>query len=74
VKSYRVSIFASINIEAENELEAIEQATSAVINNRLKISEYEFEAQDRYPETGSPFSAYWQALCAPNTLSDNDQP
>lgn len=77
--SYRVCIFASINVEAENEQEAIEQAKSAVMNNELKIREYDFEAEDRSLDSpldilAAEWHAAWRALSTPNTISDNDQP
>lgn len=44
---YRVGIFASVNVEAENEERAIEIAHDAVLNAEIKMSEFEFEAQER---------------------------
>ena len=47
MKYYRVGIFASVNVEAENEDDAIHQARHIVIDGAIKTHEYEFEAQDR---------------------------
>ena len=47
MKQYRVAIFASVNVEAENEEQAIEMAQDAVLNSQIKMSEFEFEAQER---------------------------
>ena len=47
MKYYRVGIFASVNVEAENEDDAIHQARHIVIDCAIKTHEYEFEAQDR---------------------------
>jgi len=47
MKYYRVGIFASVNVEAENEDDAIHQARHIVIDGTIKTHEYEFEAQDR---------------------------
>ena len=47
MKYYRVGIFASVNVEAENEDDAIHQARHIVIDGAIKTHDYEFEAQDR---------------------------
>jgi hypothetical protein len=47
MKYYRVGIFASVNVEAENEYEAMRQARHMVIDGAIKTHDYEFEAQDR---------------------------
>jgi hypothetical protein len=47
MKYYRVAIFASVNVEAENEDDAIRQARDIVIEGAIKTHDYEFEAQDR---------------------------
>jgi len=47
MKQYRVAIFASVNVEAENEEQAIGMAQDAVLNGQIKMSEFEFEAQER---------------------------
>lgn len=47
MKYYRVGIFASVNVEAENEEEAIREARYMVIDGAIKTHDYEFEAQDR---------------------------
>ena len=47
MKYYRVGIFASVNVEAENEDDAIAQARYIVIEGAIKTHDYEFEAQDR---------------------------
>jgi hypothetical protein len=47
MKYYRVAIFASVCVEAENEDDAIEQARHIVIDGAIKTHDYEFEAQDR---------------------------
>jgi hypothetical protein len=47
MKQYRVAIFASVNVEAENEEQAIGMAQDAVLNGQIKMREFEFEAQER---------------------------
>lgn len=43
---YRVSIFASHEVEAENEEEACNKAHDAVLNQEVKMRAFEFEAQE----------------------------
>jgi hypothetical protein len=57
MKYYRVGIFASVNVEAENEDDAIHQARHIVIEGAIKTHEYEFEAQDRELDPDLDFSA-----------------
>ena len=47
MKYYRVGVFASVSVKAENEDDAIHQARHIVIEGAIKTHEYEFEAQDR---------------------------
>ena len=57
MKYYRVGIFASVNVEAENEDDAIHQARHIVIEGAIKTHEYEFEAQDRELDPDMDFLA-----------------
>lgn len=57
MKYYRVGIFASVNVEAENEDDAIHQARHIVIDGAIKTHEYEFEAQDRELDPDMDFLA-----------------
>ena len=47
MKYWRVGIFASVNVTAEDEYEAIREARHMVIDGAIKTHDYEFEAQDR---------------------------
>ena len=47
MKYYRVAIFASVNVEAENEDDAEEQAVEMVKAGQIRIKDYAFEVQDR---------------------------
>ena len=47
MKYYRVGIFASVNVTAENEEEAIREARHMVLDGTINKHDYEFEAQDR---------------------------
>jgi len=42
---YRVSIWASYEVEAENEEDACNKAHDAVLNQELKMREFEFSAE-----------------------------
>lgn len=43
---YRVSVWASIEVEAESEEQACDMAHDAVLNNEIKMREYEFSAEE----------------------------
>ena len=47
MKYYRVGVFASVSVRAENEDDAIHQVKKSVIDGCINIYDYEFEAQDR---------------------------
>jgi hypothetical protein len=47
MKCYRVAIFASVNVTAENEEQAVDLARHMVIDGAIKTHDYDFEAQDR---------------------------
>jgi hypothetical protein len=47
MKYYRVAIFVSVNVEAENEEDAEEQAVEMVKAGQIRIKDYVFEVQDR---------------------------
>jgi len=44
---YRVSIWASVNVTADNEEEACGLAHDMVLNQDIKMRDYEFDAQAR---------------------------
>lgn len=45
-KKYRVSVWASIEVEAKDLQEAYDQAHDAVIGCSIKTREFEFEAEE----------------------------
>lgn len=45
-KRYRVSVWASIELEAESIQDALDQAHDAVIGCSIKTREFEFEAEE----------------------------
>jgi hypothetical protein len=47
MKHYRVAIFASVNIEAEDEGDAEEQVIEMIKAGQIRIRDYEFEVEDR---------------------------
>ena len=47
MKEDRVSVYASVNVEAETEEQARELAHDMVLNGEVKMRDYEFEAQER---------------------------
>lgn len=47
MKEYRVSVYASVNVEAETEEQARAVAHDMVLNQEVKMRDYEFEAQER---------------------------
>ena len=44
MKYYRVGVFASVSVKAENEDDAIHQVKKSVIDGAINIHDYEFEA------------------------------
>ena len=54
MKQYRVGIFASINVDAENESSARAKARDVLLSGAVRLREFEFEVQDR--ETDLPFT------------------
>jgi hypothetical protein len=46
MKKYRVSVWASIEVEAKDLQEALDQAHDAVIGCSIKAREFEFEAEE----------------------------
>jgi hypothetical protein len=57
MKYYRVGIFASVNVTAENEEEAIREARHMVLDGAINKHDYEFEAQDRELDPDEDFVA-----------------
>lgn len=47
MKEYRVSIWTSVNIQADNEKQAEETAHNQLINGAIKFREFEFNAEER---------------------------
>ncbi len=47
MKSYRVAIFASVNVQAVDEADAEEQAVELIKGGQIRIRDYEFEVEDR---------------------------
>ena len=47
MKYYRVGIFASVNVEADSEEQAVNLARHMVLDGAINKHDYEFEAQDR---------------------------
>lgn len=45
-KEWSVSIYANITVLAESEEKAIELAEQAVMDNEIKMHEYEFDAEE----------------------------
>ena len=62
MKYYRVGIFTSVNVTAENEYEAIREARHMVIDGAIKTHDYEFEAQDRELDSDLDFVALMAEL------------
>jgi len=46
MKSYRVSVWASVDVQAENEQDACDKAHDAVLNQEIKMRDYEFDAEE----------------------------
>ena len=46
MKEYRVSIWNSVNVQADNEKQAEEIVLKKLINNKIKFREFEFNAEE----------------------------
>ena len=47
MKEYRVSIWTSVNVQADNEKQAEEIAHDELINGEIRFREFEFNAEER---------------------------
>ena len=57
MKYYRVGIFASVNVTAENEEEAIDRVRHILASGWLPLREYDFDVQDRELDPDEDFVA-----------------
>jgi hypothetical protein len=46
MKTYNISIYASITVEANNEQEAQDIAHDMVLNQEVKMRDFQFEAEE----------------------------
>jgi hypothetical protein len=47
MKQYRVSIWTTIDIEADNERDAQDMAHDSIVNGEIKTQDYEINAEER---------------------------
>ena len=47
MKQYRVSIWTTIDVEAENERDAEDIAHDSIVNGEIRTRDYEIEAEER---------------------------
>lgn len=46
MKSYRVSVWASVDVQAETEQEACDKAHDMVLNQEVKMRDFEFTPEE----------------------------